>query len=260
VRGRGIGGAALVALACLCVSFRVRATEPPDLTGRWVLVLVMPAAIELPIVGRAQLTTIAALLVDIEQDGARLTLERTYCFQDVRMTPSLVTTEIPDRFVASLAPGSANARLEEMPGGGWRFVQSPCVEVHGACLLDPEREALPTNALDLRVVDQDGDGHPGLTVHVAVAGLLGGDAYVVNRLSTSLEGWILEDGSIAGAVQWTSEQTMIGASDPLLLLSYKYALDPDPAKHFFLLRRIDEPDPCRAIRDNLASLLGLPPG
>jgi hypothetical protein len=259
VRGRIVGGAALVALACVSASLHVLTAEPPDLSGRWVLVEVMPAAIELPIVGHVELTTIVALLVDIEQDGARLTLQRTYCFQDVRTAPPLVTTVIPDRFIASLAPSSAKARLEETPGG-WRFVQSPCVEVHGARLLDPGREALPASALDLRVVDQDGDGYPGLTIHVAIAGLLGGNAYVVNRLSTSLEGWLLEDGSIAGAVQWTSEQTMIGASDPLLLMSYEYLLDPDPAKHFFVLRRIDGPDPCRAIRDNLADLLGLPPG
>jgi len=259
VRGRTVGGAALVALACVCASFRVLTAGPPDLSGRWVLVLVMPAAIELPIVGRVELTTIVALLVDIEQDGARLTLRRTYCLQDVRTAPPLVTTVIPDRFIASLAPSSARARLEETPGG-WRFVQLPCVEVHGARLLDPACEALPTNALDPRVVDQDGDGHPGLTIHVAIAGILGGNAYVVNRLSTSLEGWILEDGSITGAVQWTSEQTMIGASDPLLLMSYEYLLDPDTAKHFFVLRRIDALDPCRAIHDNLTNLLALPPG
>jgi hypothetical protein len=71
---------------------------------------------------------------------------------------------------------------------------------------------------------------------------------------------VLEDGSIYGAIHWSSEQNVIAARDPLLLASYVYTLDPDPTKHFFLMRRISEPDPCRAIRDSLSSLLRLPPG
>ena len=110
------------------------------------------------------------------------------------------------------------------------------------------------------MIDQDADGHPGLTVHLSIVGLLGGDAYVANRTCTSLEGWLLEDGSITGWVHWSSDQNVLAASDPLFLSSYVYVLDPDPAKHFFLLRPISDPDPCRAIRDSLTSLLSLPPG
>ncbi len=259
MRDRGVYASAVFVVSVVVMGLRAVALPPPDVSGLWVLVEVMPAVIDLPIVGPVEMTTITALLVRIEQVGNELTLERTYCFQEVRTTPPLVTTVIPDRFVASLGSSFVKAWLEETPEG-WRFVQPLCVDVRGACLADPEHEGLPTEAADPRVVDQDGDGHPGLTIHVALAGLLGGDAYVVNRTCTALEGWVLEDGSIYGAIQWSSEQNVIAARDPLLLASYVYTLDPDPTKHFFLLRRISESEPCRAIRDSLANLLGLPPG
>ena len=259
MRDRGACASVVFVLSLVVMGLRAAASQPPDVSGSWVLVEVMPAVIDLPIVGPVEMTTITAFLVRIEQVGAELTLKRTYCFQEVRTTPPLVTTVIPDLFVASLGPDSLTAWLEETPEG-WRFVQPLYVDVRGACLVDPEHEDLPTEATDPRVVDQDGDGHPGLTIRVALAGLLGGDAYVVNRTCTALEGWVLEDGSIYGAIHWSSEQNVIAARDPLLLASYVYTLDPNPAKHFFLFRRISEPDPCRAIRDSLANLLSLPPG
>ncbi|MDD5220861.1 MAG: hypothetical protein PHV11_09860 [Candidatus Bipolaricaulis sp.] len=235
------------------------ALPPPDVSGSWVLVEVMPAVIHLPIVGPVEMTTITALLVRIEQVGTELTLERTYCFQEVRTMPALVTTVIPDLFVVSLGSDTVTAWLEETPEG-WRFVQPLLVDIRGAQLVDPEHDGLPTAAADPRVFDQDGDGHPGLTIHVALAGLLGGDAYVVNRTCTALDGWVLDDGFIYGAIQWSSEQNVIAARDPLLLASYVYNLDPDPTKHFFLMRRIAESDPCRAIRESLTELLRLPHG
>jgi len=258
VRNRVVG-ILLLGLACVSMPFRASASALPDLSGLWVLVEVMPALIDLPLIGRIELATVVGLLVDIEQQGRGLLLRRTYCFQDVRATPPLVTTIIPDRFIAALPPDSVTAWLEET-AGGWRFVQDACVEIRGARLADPEREALPTHALDPRVFDQDRDGQPGLTIRVLVAGLLGGDLYIVNRTCARLDGWVLEDSSVAGAVIWSSEQNVIGACDPLLRSSFEYVLHPDSSRHFFLLRRIDEPDPCRVIRDSLERLLGSAPG
>ncbi|MDD5264997.1 MAG: hypothetical protein PHU43_09210 [Candidatus Bipolaricaulis sp.] len=259
MQNRGACASVVLAVSLVLVGLRAAASQPPDVSGSWVLVEVMPAVINLPIVGPVEMTTITALLVRIEQVRTELTVERTYCFQEVRTAPPLVTTVIPDRFVASLCPFPLTAWLEETPQG-WRFVQPLCVDVRGARLVDPEHEALPTEATDPRVFDQDGDGHPGLTIHVALAGLLGGDAYVVNRTCTALEGWVLEDGSIYGAIRWSSEQNVIAARDPLLLTSYVYTMDPDPTKHFFLMRRVSGPDLCLVIRNNLSSLLRLPPG
>ncbi len=256
---RGVCASVVLVVSLVVLGLRAAASPPPDVSGSWVLVEVMPAVINLPIVGPVEMTTITALLVHIEQVGTKLTIERAYCFQEVRTTPPLVTTVIPDRFVASLNPLPLTAWLEETPEG-WRFVQPLCVDVRGAWLVDPEHEVLPTEATDPRVFDQDGDGHPGLTIRVALAGLLGGDAYVVNRTCTALEGWVLEDGSIYGAIHWSSEQNVIAARDPLLLASYVYTMDPDPTKHFFLMRRISETDPCLVIRNSLSSLLRLPPG
>jgi hypothetical protein len=227
----------------------------PDLSGRWAMVEVMPAIASLPFVGDVELTTIVTALVDIEQDGTSLVLRDVYCFVDVQMNPPVVESRVPERFMQALRPAPRTAELR-MSGAGWRFVQPPVVEVRGASLVDPERDPLPLDAFDSRVFDQDGDGHPGLTIPVTVAGLVVGDTYVVQRLRTALSGWVIDSNTIVGSIDWSSEQSVLAASDALLTLSYSYRLHPDAARHAFVMRRVDLEWTCDTTRERLPSLLG----
>jgi hypothetical protein len=228
---------------------------PPDVSGRWAMVQVMPAIASLPFVGDVELTTIVTALVDVEQDGTSLLLRDVYCFVDVQMNPPVVASRVPELFLQSLRPAPRTAELIGSEAG-WRFVQPPVVEVRGARLADPEREPLPLDAFDSRIVDQDGDGRPGLTIPVTVAGLVAGDTYVVQRLRTALSGWVIDSNTIVGSMDWSSEQNVLAASDALLTLSYSYRLHPDAARHVFVMRRVDLEWTCDTTRERLPSLLG----
>lgn len=257
----GVAGLRGCALAFLLAYGRVvsasgqdGAAGVPDLAGRWAMVQVMPALTSLPVGGGVELTTIALALVDIEQVGTSLVLRDLYCSTDVRMSPGVAASRVPEAFVASLSPAPRAASLE-LRDGEWRLVQPLMVEVRGAVLGDPIYDPLPTDSADPRVWDQDGDGHPGLTVGVTVAGLVSGDTYVVQRLEFSLQGRVCDRDTVYGWMNWTSEQNVVAATSWLLRMSYEYRPHPDPARSVFVMRRIDPSCACTSVRDLLPELL-----
>jgi hypothetical protein len=182
-------------------------------------------------------------------------LRDAYCFVDIQMNPPVIESHVPERFMLSLRPTPRTAELE-LSEDGWRFVQPPYVEVRGANLADPELDPLPLDAFDLRVADQDSDGHPGLTIPVTVAGIVAGDTYVVQRLRTALSGRVIDSDTVVGSIDWLSEQNVLAASDALLTLSYSYRLHPDAGRHAFVMRRVDLEWTCDTTRERLPSLLG----
>jgi hypothetical protein len=105
------------------------------------------------------------------------------------------------------------------------------------------------------VIDQDGDGHPGLTVPVNVAGLVSGDTYVVQRLRFALTGMLVDADTISGSIEFSSEQNVIAASDALLLMSYAYRPHPNLSRHAFVMRRVGFEWTCETTRERLPSLL-----
>jgi hypothetical protein len=222
--------------------------EPPDLCGRWAIVEVMPAMARFPIVGEVELTTVIALLVDVLQQGTCLELRGVYCFTDVKMAPPVIESRVPESFIRALGPVLRTATLQAAQGG-WAFSQSSVTEVRGAVLADPEADPLPVTASDPRVIDQDGDGHPGLTVPVTLVGSIAGETYVVQRLRTALVGQVVDADTILGSVVWTSEQNVLAASDEFLTSSYAYDPYPDPARHVFVMRRVDGEWTCETARD-----------
>jgi hypothetical protein len=229
---------------------------PPNLGGRWALVEVMPGLADLPIVGHVELTTISALFVDVTQSGSRLALSQTYVFVDVKMSPSVVTTTVPEAFVSSLPVVVRPAELQPAIDG-WTLVSKPHTEVRGAHLADPLHDSLPSSPSDPRVFDQDGDGHPGLTVHVRLAGVVSGNTYVVQRLTTALRGSVDDASTITGTVYWTGEENVIAASNPLLKMSYTYTADATSTDNVFVMRRVDGSWTAHTLRDHLSELLAL---
>jgi len=209
---------------------------------------------DLPFFGRVELTTIAGLLVDLTQTGSEIVMQDTYCFIDVVTKPKLFTTTIPDRFIAALRPSPRSARLERSDGG-WDWIEPEQIEIRGARLSDPAGEPLPTTADDPRVIDDDRDDRPGVTVCLNVAGIVSGETYVVQRLRYQLFGRLLSDGRIAGRIAWESEQNVIAAEHPSLQLSYTYEPHPDPDRHRFVMERIDDRWNAEPLRDRFHALL-----
>lgn len=248
----------LMALACsvLRAPAHGEGTGPlPDLSGRWAMLQVTSQIGVIPLVGERTRTTWSLVLLDVHQDGLAVRAQESTCSTTIDNGTALVKTEIPEAFLLSLSQMTWTATLEAS-GEGLRFVRPWVTSVNGARLEDPENEPLPTSAADPRVLDQDGDGKPGLTVRVRVMGLISGEVYVVQRDRSRLSGTVVSPDAVDGLVEWTSEQSVLGASNPFLLGGAAARIDPVPEHSFFRARRIAEATTCADLRETAGILFG----
>ncbi len=230
--------------------------ELPDLSGRWVTIQRLVTIAQLPFLGEVMLYTTIGLFSEVVQSGSWLTLQDAYCFTDVDASTGLFVTDISDATMRSIRPNPrvAELRIEE---GQVLFEHDWHTEVRGAVLDDPVNDELPDYRSDPRVIDIDGDGQIGFTISAEIVGLFGGDTYVVQRFRYRLNGKLVDPDTIIGTVEWSTEQVILWATDALLMMSYTQGVDPDPAVHRFVMRRIDATWTCKSIRDRAAPLLEL---
>ncbi len=245
----------LAATLTIAAAAHAQGNDPvtPDVSGTWAEQQVLAEFATLPLVGEVPRVSTIVLRASITQSGSSLGLRATYCATDIDNGSPLATTVIPDAFLASLGEVAAAASLDETG----RFAQPWTVEVRGARLADPDRDALPTRAGDPRVVDQDRDGRPGLTVHVSALGLVRGDVYVVQRIRSRLTGALVAPGRIEGLFECTTEQVVIGATSPLFLSDLPSRPDPVAEKSAFVFVRIDPAWTCADILARREVLFGL---
>ena len=245
---------AAIAVLLLAAHCCVGAAEIPDLAGTWVMVQVYPQIAVLPLAGEVPRSSTVVQFVDVAQDGETLTMRDRYCFTLVEDGTPLVRTEIPDAFMASLVPTPRTAALRATEEG-IAFEAENYVEVRGATLASPLADPLPTDPLDPRVIDQDGDGQPGMTVRVTVLAIVEGETYIVQRVQYRLTGWVLGPDRIEGRIEWTDEQVVLAATNPLLEVDTIGRHDPDPAAHRFVMVRVDPEWTCDTLHERLPEIL-----
>lgn len=230
------------------------AAEIPDLSGTWAMVQVFPQIAVLPLAGEVPRSSTVVQFVDVAQDGETLTMRDRYCFTVVDDGTPLVKTEIPDAFMSALVPTPRIAVLRASDEGV-AFQAANYVEVRGATLDDPVADPLPLDPLDPRVIDQDGDGQPGMTVRVTVLGIVKGETYIVQRVQYRLTGWVAGPDRIEGRIEWTDEQVVLAATNALLEADTIGRHDPDPAAHRFVMVRVDPEWTCETLRERLSEIL-----
>ncbi len=224
-----------------------------DLSGHWALLQVESAIGTIPLLGERPRTARTLALLDVVQDGATLNAEQRCCATRMDNGTSLVRTDIPDAFLTSMPVALWTATLDALPTGV-ALTKPWTTSVLGAQLDNPETDALPASADDPRVFDQDGDGRPGLTVHVAVLGLIQGDVYVVQRDRTRYTGLVLSADAVEGLVEWTSEQSVLGASNSFLLGGTSSRPDPVAEHSYFAARRVDPSVGCAELLETASTL------
>jgi hypothetical protein len=124
----------------------------------------------------------------------------------------------------------------------------------GIRLDDAANEPLPTDPDDPRIVDDDGDGKPGITVTIQVGDELTGELYIARREIFSYVASVVAPDRLEGTVTDNSEQLVIGASDPIFLADSNWQQHPDPAKSPIILIRVDDTWDCERLateRDDL---------
>lgn len=181
---------------------------------------------DLPILGKQPSTSHALAVATIARAGAGLSITELGCRVEIDGSSSSKTT-IPDKVPASIPVAPHELRAWE-EGGKVKWARPLVITPVGVKLADPAKDALPKDAKDSRVWDQEGDGQPGVTV--SVSGIASGDIYIVQRQANALGGELSPSGKLTGLVADTSEQAVIGASNALLNQNIASTLDPDTSK------------------------------
>jgi hypothetical protein len=176
-------------------------------------------------------------------------LETTEELCDIRTTASNgATLAFPDAFRRLLSPRQASYQLHAGAAGA-QVVGGRVVELLGARLRDEVRGALPTSDDDPAVVDQDADGHPGVTVEVSARALfvtVEGKVYLTQRTITQETGTLQSADLIRGKIDWSFEQKVLG-SDSRILSSVSPSTTVLPEQSEFTMRKLGDGDTCASM-------------
>jgi hypothetical protein len=177
-----------------------------------------------------------------EADG-QIVDQASFCFSEQR-TDQPIRTSLSDAATQAIEPPPVVVELETVDGE-LRIHRPPTPTPVGIRLDDPFNEALPTDPADPRIVDDDGDGQPGITVTIEVSDDLSGELYIARREIFSYDARLVEPDRITGVVTDESEQLVIGASDPAFAISpANWRQHPDLSKSPMILVRVDDDWDC----------------
>lgn len=185
------------------------------------------------------------------EDGQLIESEQ-FCTAE-QVTDQAIQTSVSDAATQAIQPESTPVEVSGEPGA-WEVARPATPTPVGIRLDDPVNESLPTDPDDPRIVDDDGDGQPGITVEIRIGDSVE-ELYIARREIFAYD--LVQDGpdTMTGTVTDSSEQLVIGATDPILEGSGGgWVQVPDLSYSPILLQRVDEDWDCdrlAAERDDL---------
>jgi|GEM_PF-3242943 len=238
-------------------------TPDPDsaskLNGTWGQIQVVSHISNFP--GYNAVATISRMwqLVTMKaNENGIVDVEETMCKLEVETPQMPVQTIVPDNLVAHLNKTTRHAVVDGT-GSGSHFESDTMVEVRGCILQNPFTDELCYSPDDPRVIDQDEDGHPGITLNFT--GAVNAAVYVTQRWTSKFyQGTFDGSGNINGFVFSTSEQQILDSTNPVLdgpdpdppeLGSWP---DPDSNNSFFHLFRLQENSNCNDVLLNAPNI------
>jgi hypothetical protein len=215
-----------------------------DLTGTWVARIAGAQVVKAPLVGVMHNQTVLYLLLDITQQGSTLTADGRYCDRiQVNGPGSLAPITIPNAWAHTETPvhrtGTFATGAEGYPV--LRFI--PVTEVIGALLALPT-DPLPTTASDPRVIDEDNDGNPGITIVLSGQALsLSGSIYAVQSQTTAIDAIAVAPDRLEGALTFSTAQNVLASNPDTLAILYSQGssgADPIVCNSSFAMVKIGE--------------------
>ena len=189
---------------------------------------------------------------DFTVEDGELVDQGSFCFSEQR-TDQPIATSLSDAATQAIRPPPTP--VDVATTDGTLTVLRPATPTPvGIRLDDAANEPLPTDPDDPRIVDDDGDGKPGITVTIQVGDELTGELYIARREIFSYVASVVAPDRLEGTVTDNSEQLVIGASDPIFLADSNWQQHPDPAKSPIILIRVDDTWDCERLateRDDL---------
>ncbi len=166
----------------------------------------------------------------------------SFCFSEQR-TDQPIETSLSDEATQAIQPPPAPVTVEEIDDT-LRITRPATPTPVGIELDDPANEPLPTDPNDPRIVDDDGDGNPGITVDIRVSDELTGELYIARREIFAYQAYLTDPDTLQGTVTDDSEQLVIGASDPVFDMATEWVQYADLDKSPIILKRVDEDWDC----------------
>lgn len=183
---------------------------------------------------------------DFTMVDGRLVDQASFCFAEQR-TDQPIETSISDAATQAIRPPSTPVAVDVVDGL-LRIQRDATPTPVGITLDDPSTESLPDDPADPRITDSDGDGKPGITVSIRVGDDLTGELYLARLEIFAWEGFLVEPDRIEGLVTDTSQQLVIGASDPVFATAgSEWVQHGDLTKSPLWLVRVDESWDCERL-------------
>ena len=138
-----------------------------DVSGKWAYLEVQSLLVTSSLTGDFTNQVISLQLFDVAQSGSELSVASSWCDRFIVDPDAPVHAVIPAAFVAALSDGAFEGTYEPDAEGVQHFQVPAWYQTEGVELEDASNpDLLPTEPDDPAVVDQDGDGQPGMTVEL----------------------------------------------------------------------------------------------
>jgi hypothetical protein len=200
-----------------------------NVSGTWVVRAHASQVVTAPILGKPIYPeTLFYMLITLTQSGTDIVADGRYCDRtEIDQPGSLITVVLPDKWAHTeklvRRPGKLVVGADGIPVLSFPTL----VELAGA-VADATTDQVPTSVTDPRVIDEDNDGHPGITINLT--GTLTGSLYSVQRQTTAIAAIPVASDRFEGTLDFTSEQKVLDSSPALITQLYGQAVSyPDPA-------------------------------
>jgi hypothetical protein len=216
--------------------------------GRWAMELTVASRSSLPLMPAVRSATVSLLLVDIERDRAGGLRQRHRVCDARSEGGGLARLHLPDRFVAALPARGYPLRVR---GDGDYFADLG----REAIGFDPAVTGggLPGSADGPGVVDGDGDGSPGMTVLMDLAGRSGIRLHIAQSTHLRLLGRMAAPDRIEGGVEIVELEQVTLAADPAMFARTP-RISPDPGRSGFRMVRLPAGAGCADIQAHGSAL------
>jgi hypothetical protein len=188
---------------------------------------------------------------DFSEVDGRIVDTTCFCFSEQR-TDQPIETVFSDEATRAIRPPPTPIEIDVVDGV--LRIRRPATPTAVGIRLAAD-EPLPTDPTDPRIVDDDGDGHPGVTVSIRVSDDISGELYIARREVFAYEAFLTAPDVLTGTVTDNSEQLVIGASDPVFAITpANWGQYPDLDKSPIILKRVTADWDCERLaaeRDRL---------
>lgn len=189
---------------------------------------------------------------DLELRDGRLWNQMTFCHADTP-TDQSIKVSISDTATRAITPVATPVEVTEADGK-LRIHRPTTPTGIGIRLADPAVDVLPTDPNDPRIVDADGDGHPGVTSRVKVGDSLEGEIYIARREIFAYTLTEQTEDRLTGFVTDGSEQLVVGASDPVFMAKGQWKQIDDVSRNPVIWQRVDPSWDCDRLATERAAL------